>query len=79
MSGAYYLALREDLKVARTEVRQEWPLVAVDYSAEGTAIGIEAVGFEGLDLGLVFETAQLKPDADLLQNTVIETRSAVPA
>jgi hypothetical protein len=47
-SGGFYLGFRRHLKVARTVVKQKWPLVALDYSKTGRLIGIEAVGMESI-------------------------------
>ena len=57
-SGAGYLRLR-DLRVAKTEVIQDWPLLAVDYSATGVVIGVESVGDETFDLHKLLKSARV--------------------
>jgi hypothetical protein len=65
--GAIYVQLRQGLKVAKTVVRQQWPLVAVDYSADGRVIGIEAVGHASFTLNALFRVAGLRAPAHLAQ------------
>lgn len=57
-SGAGYLRMRE-LRVAHTQVIQEWPLLAVDYSAKGAVVGVEAVGFENFDVVKLLKLARV--------------------
>lgn len=61
-SGAGYLRLR-DLRVTRTEVIHDWPLLAVDFSATGVVIGVEAVGSEAFDLQKMLKAAQIPKGA----------------
>lgn len=69
--GAIYVKIRDGLKVARTTVRQQWPLVAVDQAEDGRVIGIEAVGIEAFTLQNLFRAAGLRLPARASQQAVI--------
>jgi|GEM_PF-4769709 len=71
-SGAIYLGLREHLKVARTDVRQNWPLVAVDLARDGRVIGIECVGAAGLKLDVILKQAGVTLPASVLRRAMIQ-------
>ena len=66
--GAIYVQLRQGLKVAKTVVRQQWPLVAVDYATDGRVIGFEAVGHETFTLSALFRVAGVRAPARLTQD-----------
>lgn len=78
-SGGVYLGLREHLKAARTEVKQQWPLVAADFSRTGELIGIEAVGMPEINLGEIMRIAGVKLTATLLRSAVIHPEPIKPA
>lgn len=65
--GAIYVQLRQGLKVAKTTVRQPWPLVAVDYAADGRVIGIEAVGHKSFTLTALFRAAGIRAPSRLAE------------
>ena len=73
-SGGVYLGLREDLKAARTEIRQQWPLVAVDFSKNGTFIGIEAVGM-AINIGEICRIAKVSFSAAAIKGATIRSES----
>lgn len=70
-SGAVYLGVREHLKVARTEVVQQWPLLAVDYSKTGAVVGVESVGANEIRLQSMLNAAGLKLSVAMLQQAMI--------
>lgn len=70
-SGGIYLGLRENLRVVRTEVRQQWPLVAVDYARDGRVVGIEAVGMNPVRLDLMLQIARVKVASSALRRATI--------
>jgi hypothetical protein len=65
--GAVYVKIRDGLKVSRTTVRQQWPLVAVDYAEDGRVIGVEAVGIESFTLQALFRIAGIRVSARAAQ------------
>jgi uncharacterized protein YuzE len=65
--GAVYLQLRHGLPVDRTEVKQSWPLIAIDYAADGRVIGIEAVGHFSFTLTALLRAAGIRSTAKLAQ------------
>ena len=75
-SGGVYLGLREHLRAARTEVKQEWPLVAVDYSRSGQLIGIEAVGMSEINIAEVMRIAGITLTATTMRSATIHPEPA---
>jgi hypothetical protein len=75
-SGGVYLGLREHLRAARTEVKQEWPLVAVDYSRSGQLIGIEAVGMPEINIGEVLRIAGVTLTATTMRSATLHPEPA---
>lgn len=63
--GAVYIQLRHGLKVANTVVKQQWPLIAIDYAKDGRVIGFEAVGHESFTLTALFRAAGISVPARL--------------
>ncbi len=74
-SGGVYLGLREDLKAVRTEVRQQWPLVAVDFSKNGTLIGVEAVGMAAVNIGEICRIAKVRFTAAAIKGATIRSEA----
>jgi hypothetical protein len=82
-SSACYLRFNK-LKVAKTEVLREWPLLAVDRSASGAVVGVESVGGDGFKLLEMLKAAGFKISAASLGNlnlnvTQAETRELATA
>jgi hypothetical protein len=71
--GAVYVQLRQGLKVAQTTVRQQWPLVAVDYATDGRVVGIEAVGHESFTLTALFRVAGIRAPSRLVETAKFVT------
>ena len=53
-------------KVAHTEVIREWPLLAVDRSADGRVVGVESVGGKGVSVMELIRAAGLRVTAATL-------------
>lgn len=73
---AVYVSLRRGLKIARTIVKHEWPLVAVDIAADGREIGFESVGAASFTLKALFKEAGIKAPARLAETAKFVTASA---
>ncbi len=73
-SHAAYLRVAK-LKVARTEVLREWPLLSVDRSADGRVVGVESVGGKGFNLLEMLRAAGFRVSATMLGklNVNVET------
>lgn len=73
---AVYVTLREGLKSARTEVKNEWPLLTVDYARDGRVIGVESVGVAKFSLKLLLKEAGVRVPARALRDPVFSTTAA---
>jgi hypothetical protein len=77
-AGAFYLGLNRHLKVARTVVKREWPLVAVDFSETGKVVGIESVGMDDFSIGQICEIAGVELTTEMLQGLVVRQEQRQP-
>jgi hypothetical protein len=56
-----YLRFLSGAEIAKTIVRNEWPHIAVDVTAEGAVVGIEATPLpESFSLGAILKDAGIK-------------------
>ncbi len=60
-------------------VKQDWPLVTVDYSESGKVVGIESVGMHDFTVGEVCDLAGVKLTAEMLQGMVVNQNARSPA
>ena len=75
LSRACYLRF-SDLKVKKTEVLREWPLLAVDRAANGSVVGVESVGGDGFNLGEMLRAAGLRVSASLIDRINLTPKAA---
>ncbi len=80
-SGAAYVRFSPPgQKVAKTLVRREWPLVAIDLDKEGEVIGIEAIGVNNLTIHKLLEKANVQMNPRLVQKAeYVSLRGSAPA
>lgn len=65
-AGAVYIRFNRH-KVARTDVRQEWPHIAVDFSKSNEVIGIEAIGMDEFTITTILKKADIDFSKPLAQ------------
>jgi uncharacterized protein YuzE len=59
VAQALYVYFQRGVKVARTVVQNQWPLVAVDLDKSGKVVGVEACGVNEFTLSPVLEKARV--------------------
>ena len=57
VAQALYVYFQRGVRIARTVVQNQWPLVAVDLDKHGAVIGVEASGVEEFTLSPVLRSA----------------------
>lgn len=57
VAQALYVYFQRGVKVAKTVVQNQWPLVAVDLDKHGGVVGVEACGVNEFTLSPVLNTA----------------------
>ncbi len=73
---AYYIKLIEGRKVVRTEVKKEWPLVAIDYAADGQIIGVECAGAKEFSLKNALDDAGVEASDKAISRAIFKTAAA---
>lgn len=66
MAQALYVYFQRGVKVARTVVQNQWPLVAVDLDRKGAVIGVEACGVEEFTLLPLLHIARVKAPSQMI-------------
>ena len=66
MAQALYVYFQRGVKIARTVVQSQWPLVTVDLDKDGGVIGVEACGVNEFTLSPVLDKARVEIPAKLL-------------
>jgi uncharacterized protein YuzE len=68
VAQALYVYFQRGVKVAKTVVQNQWPLVAVDLDKDGGVIGVEACGVDEFTLSPVLDKARVEIPARLLNS-----------
>ena len=55
-----YVYFRPEAKVARTVNKSTWPVLNIDLAADGSVVGVEAVGLPEFTLNYVMDKAGVK-------------------
>lgn len=63
MAQALYVYFQRGVKIARTVVQSQWPLVTVDLDKNGGVIGVEACGVNEFTLSPVLNKAGVEAPA----------------
>ena len=66
VAQALYVYFQRGVKVARTVVQNQWPLVTVDLDKHGGVIGVEACGVAEFTLSPVLNTARVEAPTRLV-------------
>ena len=68
IAQALYVYFQRGVKVAKTVVQSQWPLVTVDLDKRGGVIGVEACGVDEFTLSPVLDKARVEIPARLLNS-----------
>ena len=68
VAQALYVYFQRGVKVAKTVVQNQWPLVAVDLDKDGGVIGVEACGVNEFTLSPVLTKAGVEAPARLVSS-----------
>jgi uncharacterized protein YuzE len=68
MAQALYVYFQRGVKIARTVVQNQWPLVTVDLDKDGGVIGVEACGVDEFTLSPVLNKARVEAPARLVNS-----------
>ena len=79
VADAVYVYFQRGVKIARTKVINEWPLVAVDLDAAGDVIGIEALCPENFTLRSLANNAAVKVPKRLIDSATYTTTKPIMA
>ena len=66
VAQALYVYFQRGVKIARTVVQNQWPLVTVDLDKNGSVIGVEACGVDEFTLSPVLDKARVEAPARLV-------------
>ncbi len=58
--SSVYVYFQPGVKIARTVNKSTWPVVNIDLAADGSVVGVEAVGLPEFTLQYVLDQAGLK-------------------
>ena len=68
MAQALYVRFQRGVKVSRTVVQHQWPLVTVDLDKDGGVIGVEACGVDEFTLSPVLTKARVEAPTRLVNS-----------
>lgn len=68
VAQALYVYFQRGVKVARTVVQNQWPLMSVDLDKDGGVIGVEACGVDEFTLSMVLSKARVEAPARLVNS-----------
>lgn len=77
--SAAYVYFQRGVPVAKTVTKSTWPVINIDLAADGSVVGIEAVGIPEFTLNFIAERAGVQVPAEVARRARYFHAEQVPA